>query len=238
MEHLLPNGLVHPFVVQRAIEEEGQDPFARVLQQLDNLIGVRPAADPLPLHIPRRRQRVRLDIAYRPEANQIKKFRFTVAEIEDIAARLGLPLIVGDRARASMRRKDALALAMHRLAKPRTPDDPCDVFGLDEGTLSTVFNLTVKQIYSDWKHLLLFDPVRLTPQYLMTLAQAVTNKGAPLQNCWGFLDGTHMEIARPSLHQERYYSGYKRIHSLKYQCVATPDGDNRAHEWSLSRTTA
>ncbi|KAG0353512.1 hypothetical protein BGX24_007245, partial [Mortierella sp. AD032] len=102
MEHLLPNGLVHPFVVQQAIEEQGQDPFAQVLQQLDNLIGVLPAADPLPLRIARQRQRVRLDIADRPEANQIKKFRFTIAEIEDIAARLGLPPFVGDRARASM----------------------------------------------------------------------------------------------------------------------------------------
>jgi hypothetical protein len=70
-------------------------------------------------------------------------------------------------------------------------DDSSEVFGVNESTLFIMFNAAIK-IYTDWKHLLIFDHVRLNPQYLIMLVDAVAAKGTSLYNCWGFLDGTYL----------------------------------------------
>ena len=68
-------------------------------------------------------------------------------------------------------------------------------------------------------YLLAFSKV---PTYLFL--QAIARKGAPLQHCWGFIDGTARHICRPSVNQEEYYSGHKRHHCIKFQSTVTPDG--------------
>lgn len=55
-------------------------------------------------------------------------------------------------------------------------------------------------------------------------AQVIHEKGAPLDNVWGFIDGTVRSICRPTRHQKVCYNGHKRVHALKYQSVTTPDG--------------
>jgi DDE superfamily endonuclease len=45
------------------------------------------------------------------------------------------------------------------------------------------------------------------------------------QHCVGFIDGTLVEIARPSgMQQGATYSGHKRHPGLKWQLITTPDG--------------
>ncbi|KAM7311147.1 hypothetical protein ISCGN_008054 [Ixodes scapularis] len=53
---------------------------------------------------------------------------------------------------------------------------------------------------------------------------AVYDKGAPLDKCWGFIDGTARPICRPSKDQRPYFSGHKRVHALKYQAVMCANG--------------
>lgn len=48
--------------------------------------------------------------------------------------------------------------------------------------------------------------------------------GGAVVNCWAFIDGTIRPICRPSLQQENYYSGHKRVHCVKYPSVLCPDG--------------
>ena len=55
-------------------------------------------------------------------------------------------------------------------------------------------------------------------------ANKVYNKCDVLENVWGFIDGTFRQIARPTYHQKRAYSGYKRAHGIKFQSVVWPDG--------------
>ena len=43
-------------------------------------------------------------------------------------------------------------------------------------------------------------------------ANAIHDKGAPLDQCWGFIDGTARPIARPIHNPRIMYSGHKRIH--------------------------
>ena len=55
-------------------------------------------------------------------------------------------------------------------------------------------------------------------------ADAIHAKGAALQNCWGFVDGTVQPICRPGEHQRVVYNGHKRVHALKFQSVVAPNG--------------
>ena len=60
--------------------------------------------------------------------------------------------------------------------------------------------------------------------HLRAFADAVADKGAPLPNCWGFIDGTMMTICRPQEHQRGVHSGHKRTHCLKFQGIQAPNG--------------
>ncbi|KAL3184053.1 hypothetical protein MRX96_006165 [Rhipicephalus microplus] len=59
---------------------------------------------------------------------------------------------------------------------------------------------------------------------LKAMSEAVHRKGAPLRNCWAFIDGTARPICRPSQDQRLYFSGHKRLHVLKYQSLMCPNG--------------
>ncbi|CAN7978213.1 unnamed protein product [Ixodes persulcatus] len=56
------------------------------------------------------------------------------------------------------------------------------------------------------------------------MSEAVHCKGAPLTNCWAFIDGTARPICRPSEDQRQFFSGHKRVHALKYQALMCPNG--------------
>lgn len=83
-------------------------------------------------------------------------------------------------------------------------------------------------LHRRWSFLLHFDPRRLTPEKLAYFARIIHRKGAPLNTCWGFVDGTFEFVARPVRNQRILYNGWKRGHGLKFQTVIGPDGI-RAH---------
>ena len=58
-------------------------------------------------------------------------------------------------------------------------------------------------------------------------AEAIHTKGAPLDNCLGFIDCTKIQISRPggtSANRRSCYSSHKRFHFFIYQTITTPDG--------------
>ena len=56
------------------------------------------------------------------------------------------------------------------------------------------------------------------------LANSIQQSGAALDNCWGFVDGTVRPVCRPGRNQRVFYNGHKKVHSLKFQSVAAPNG--------------
>ena len=65
----------------------------------------------------------------------------------------------------------------------------------------------------------------LQPAILQEYANVIHEKGAPLENCFGFIDGTVIEICRPKpIYQRIVYNGHKRVHSIKFQSLALPNG--------------
>ena len=73
----------------------------------------------------------------------------------------------------------------------------------------------IHDIHTRFEHLLSsFDLIWLDPE---AFSAAVHAKGAPLVQCYGFIDGTARPIARPTVNQRIMYSGHKRVHCIKFQ---------------------
>ncbi|PFX22870.1 hypothetical protein AWC38_SpisGene12588 [Stylophora pistillata] len=64
----------------------------------------------------------------------------------------------------------------------------------------------------------------LNPHSLEIYSNAITAKGSPLDNCFGFIDGTVRPISKPGQNQRIVYNGHKRVHGVKFQSVALPNG--------------
>ena len=59
---------------------------------------------------------------------------------------------------------------------------------------------------------------------LQVYAETVFVKGVALDNCFGFVDGKVKPICCPGEKQRAVYNGHKRVHGLKFQSVALPNG--------------
>ena len=55
-------------------------------------------------------------------------------------------------------------------------------------------------------------------------AYAIFARGAALDNSFGFIDGTVRPMCKPATHQRVVCNGHKKIHALKFQAVALPNG--------------
>ena len=78
---------------------------------------------------------------------------------------------------------------------------------------------------NQWARLLTdFNQDWLSRNNLENFAACIHRKGAPLDNCWGFIDGTVRPVSRPGEYQRILYNGHKKIHAIKYQSVVAPKG--------------
>ena len=138
---------------------------------------------------------------------------------------LGFPETLVGYNRTKVSGLEALCVILRRLAYPKRMIDLVPIFGRSKQELSIIFNLALSYIYDNFCNLLTdFNQHWLTPANLRRYADAVHAKGAPLTNCWGFIDGTARPICRPSIHQRKVYSGHKRVHALKFQSIQVPNG--------------
>ena len=69
-----------------------------------------------------------------------------------------------------------------------------------------------------------WNPAVLNPGFPEQYAAAIAGKGAALDNCFGFVDGTVCPISKPGEQQRIVYNGHKRVHALKFLSVAVPNG--------------
>jgi len=86
-------------------------------------------------------------------------------------------------------------------------------------------NIVLNYIYDlHHRRITAWNQAILNPLALQQYVDAVSDKGAALNNCFGFVDGTVRPICRPGEHQRMVYTGHKRVHALKFQAVALPNG--------------
>lgn len=120
---------------------------------------------------------------------------------------------------------EAMCVFLKRFAYPCRYVDLIPLFARPEPQLCMIANKMMDIIYLNWNHLLTnFDQPWLDNQHLENYAEAIHLKGAALNNCWGFIDGTVRPISRPKRFQRLVYNGHKKVHSLKFQSIVAPNG--------------
>lgn len=119
-----------------------------------------------------------------------------------------------------------LCLLLRRFVYPNRLKELQEEFGLHFTSLSKLLQVIIDFVYGKWGTLLLniHENKWFTLNYQKELAAMVHAKGAPLTNCIGFIDGTARAICRPTVEQKEMYSGHKRQHCMKFQCITLPNG--------------
>lgn len=110
---------------------------------------------------------------------------------------------------------ESMMIMLRRLTYPNRWCDLVPIFGRAEPELSMAFNMIIDDLYTRFSPLLTsLDLVWLDPGLF---SNAIHRKGAPLDQVWGFIDGTVRPTAKPVRLQRIMYSGHKRVHCLKFQ---------------------
>lgn len=97
-------------------------------------------------------------------------------------------------------------------------------FGWERSRFSRITHITALSLWNRWKHLLRFNPQRLSPVKLAQFGCVFRDKGAPLDVVVAIIDGTLQKNARPVYNQRLGFNGWKCMHCLKYHAVLSPDG--------------
>ncbi|XP_065292311.1 uncharacterized protein [Dermacentor albipictus] len=178
-----------------------------------------------------------------------RSFRFEKSDLDDLLTGLLIPEEVQSAQRVRVPGREALCMTLRRLAYPNRLCDLEVFFSRHSSVISSVVSKVLSHIEYYFGHLLadLTAHRWLNLQNLELFSQAVHRKGAPLKNCWGFIDGTARRICRPSVGQQDHFSGHKRHHVQKYQAVMCPNGlvcqmdgpfHGRRHDAGILKKTA
>ena len=120
---------------------------------------------------------------------------------------------------------EGLCIYLKRFAYPCRYSDMISRFGRLVQEMCLASNWVMNHIYENhsWR-LRSFNQPWLSPACLERFCNTIRNAGAPLDNCWGFIDGTVISVCRPEEFQRILYNGHKRVHAIKYQSVIAPNG--------------
>ena len=167
----------------------------------------------------------RFDIDNLTDAECWSEFRFLKNDIFVLKDVLRIPDTVRTYNRLAINGIEALSIFLKRYSYPTRYSDMIPRFGRPVPQYSIISTAILNHIYDNFHHLLEdFNQPFLQPNLLESYCQAISNKGAALTNCFGFVDGTVRPICRPGRNQRIVYNGHKKVHSLKFQSLVTPNG--------------
>ena len=153
------------------------------------------------------------------------EFRFYKADVYRLAEVLHIPDEIRCYNRLRVDGIEAFCVFLKRFAYPIRYADMIPRFGRPVPQLSMISNQIMDMVYQQHHdRLTSFNQPWLSQRNLALYANSIHNAGAPLENCWGFVDGTVRPVCRPSKHQRLLYNGHKRIHAIKFQSVVAPNG--------------
>ena len=152
--------------------------------------------------------------------------RFGKQDLDLLRTYLQIPDEIVCSQRSVCEGMEGLCILLKRLAYPCRYTDMVPRFGRNPTELCLIFNEVLDLVYANHSHRLQnwdLNPF-LQPDQLHRYAEAIHLQGAPLTNCFGFIDGTVRSIARPKHNQRVMYNRHKRVHGIKFQSVVTPNG--------------
>lgn len=128
---------------------------------------------------------------------------------------------------------EGLCIALGRAAYPCRYSDLIQRFGRPVPELSMISNLVMDTIYQQHHHRLTqWNNTLLSPALLETYSHTVYQKGSPLSNSFGVIDGTVRPICKPGENQRIVYNEHKRVHALlKVPVCSTAEWYNSQHVW-------
>ena len=153
------------------------------------------------------------------------EFRFEKQDIPLLAEALQLPPRFTCQQRSVCDSIEGLCMLLKRVAYPCRYSDKIPRFGRPVSVMSLVTNQVMNYLFDIHGHRITqWNQDILSPPTLQRYALAISQKGAALDNCFGFIDGSVRPISRPGEHQRLVYNGHKRVHALKFQSLVLPNG--------------
>ena len=153
------------------------------------------------------------------------EFRFCKRDVQALADVLRVPDTITCKQSSVCTGIEGLCMLLRRMSYPCRYGDMIPRFAKPVPVLSLITNQMLDFIYNVHGHKVLnWNHDLLSPANLQMYVDTITAKGAPLDNCFKFIDGTIRATARPEQHQRILYNGHKRVHALKFQSIALPNG--------------
>ena len=118
-----------------------------------------------------------------------------------------------------------LCVLLKRFAYPCRFADMVARFWRPVPQLCMITNRMMDCVFVEYSHLFAhLNQPWLSRDCLRHFAATIHDKGAPLENCWGFIDGTMRPLCKPDQNQRILYNGHKRVHGIKFQSIVAPNG--------------
>ena len=153
------------------------------------------------------------------------EFRFEKNDLNVVAEALQIPDVFKCKQGTVCDGMTGLCIVLKRLADPTRYSYMIPTFVMSVPELCMIFNTVIDHIYEVHGHRVSqWNEALLSVQNLEVYAESIFRKGAALENCFGFVDGTVRPICRPDEKQRIVYNGHQRVHSLKFQSVVIPNG--------------
>ena len=128
--------------------------------------------------------------------------RFYKSDVYRLANMLNISEQIKAPNRSTFDGIEALCVFLKRGSYPCSHSDLLPLFGRSVPELSMMPILIQNHIYANYRNPLHeFNQQWLSPAALQEYGTSVHEKGAPLQNCFGFIDGTVRPLCRPGEHQ-------------------------------------
>lgn len=121
----------------------------------------------------------------------------------------------------------SVCVMLRKLSYPTRWKDIELMFGMRSSAMSEVYYEVMESLVQDNGGLLENFRGDMIARRAEVYARAIHERGAPLDNCIGFIDCTRIAMCRPGGRghlQRTVYSGHKRLLCLIYQTITTPDG--------------
>ena len=166
------------------------------------------------------------DLQNLTEDERVAEFRFRKTDIPRLSQALRIPDVIICHQGTICEGTEGLCMLLKRLCYPCRYSDMVHLFARPVPVLCMITNQVLDYIYQAHSHRILqWNHQQLSQANLERFAEVVHRKGAPLNNCFAFVDGTVRPICRPgTVNQRLLYNGHKHVHGIKFQSVVTPDG--------------
>ena len=152
-------------------------------------------------------------------------FRFYKSDINLLIENLQIPVEITCYNGSVFSGLEAFCVLFKCFSYPCRYADVIPLFGRSVPELSFISNHMLDFMYNTHGHLLHdFNQTWFSPQQLEQCAVAISDKGSPVEHCLGFIDETVRSACRPGGNQRVLYNGYKRVHAIKFQSIAAPNG--------------